>query len=79
MSESIQLEIQRPGKEPSVFEIEPGIYSVGKDDDCKISLSHDDVEGRHAIITIRDGTCWIEGPGRAHRHLCGREKDRIPR
>jgi pilus assembly protein CpaF len=60
MSDSIQLEIQRPGKEPSIYEIEPGIYSVGKDDDCKISLSHDDVEGRHAIITIRDGLCWIE-------------------
>jgi pilus assembly protein CpaF len=60
MSDPIQLEIKRPGKEPSVFAIDPGIYSVGRDDDCKIALSHEDVEGRHAIITIRDGTCWVE-------------------
>ncbi len=60
MNDTIELEIRRPGKEPLVFPVDPGIYSVGSDEDCKIRLSHANVEHRHAILTIRPETCWIE-------------------
>ena len=76
MSDSVKLEIRRPGKEPNTYEIEPGIYSVGSDDDCKISLSHNDVEGRHAIITIREGLCWVEDlDARAGTYVDGKRID----
>lgn len=60
MTEPIQLEIRRPDKPSSVFEIESGVYTVGSDDDCKIRIAHKNVEGRHAILTVRDDACWVE-------------------
>lgn len=56
----IKLEIQRPDKGPSVFEIEPGIYTIGSDSDCHIALPHETVEGRHAILTLQEDSFWIE-------------------
>jgi len=60
MAEPIKLEIRRPEGQASVFDVAPGTYTVGRDDDCKIQLPHPGVEGRHAILTIRDDACWIE-------------------
>ena len=63
MSGTIQLEILRPDKEPSLFDITAGVYSIGQDTDCKISLPHADVEDRHAILTVTDDGCWVEDLG----------------
>ncbi len=63
MSESIALEVRRPGREPRRFEIGPGVYTVGSDDDCRICLSHESVGSRHAIVTVRPDTCWLEDLG----------------
>lgn len=72
MGESIQLEIRRPNKPPSLFPIERGIYTIGSDDDCKIRLSHEDIEGRHAILTLRDDSFWIEDlDGRTGTYVAG--------
>ncbi|MEK7270754.1 MAG: FHA domain-containing protein, partial [Planctomycetota bacterium] len=60
MADPIILEIRRPDKDPSVFPIDPGIYRVGSDEDCHVRLSHRDVEGRHAVLTVRPDACWIE-------------------
>ena len=60
MSELIQLEIRQPNKPPSRFTIKQGVYTVGSDDDCKIHLAHKDVEGRHAILTVRNDECRLE-------------------
>jgi len=60
MPQTMQLEVRRPDREPSIFAIEPGIYTVGSDDDCKIRIAHPDIDGRHAIMTIQDNGCWIE-------------------
>jgi len=60
MTAAIQLEIRRPGKEAGVYSIEPGVYTIGRDEDCHLRLSHDRVEARHAILTIRDDGFWIE-------------------
>lgn len=60
MSGQIRLEIRRPDRDPSEFYIEPGVYTVGSDDDCKISLPNDKVDGRHAILTVNESECWIE-------------------
>ncbi len=60
MGDTITLEVCCPGKEPSSFPIDAGVYSVGREDDCKIRLSHDDVEKRHAVLTVRPDACWIE-------------------
>ncbi len=60
MSPTIQLEIRRPGKEPGVYAIEPGVYAIGRDEDCHLRLSHERIEGRHAILTVREDGFWIE-------------------
>ena len=60
MSETVQLLIQRPDGETRTYEIKPGIYTIGSDEDCRLHLPHADVEARHAILTIRDNACWIE-------------------
>jgi len=77
-AEPVQLEIRRAGKAPSVFSVDPGVYTVGSDDDCKISLADPDVDGRHAVLTLRQGRCWVEdldsGTGTllAGKRICGR-------
>jgi len=60
MSDTLQLEIHRPDTAPSLFDVKAGIYTIGSDDDCKIRLSHPDIESRHAIITIGGNENWIE-------------------
>ncbi len=54
------LEIHRPNRKAAIFELEPGIYSIGSDDDCKICLPGDSVDFRHAILTIQGNTIWLE-------------------
>jgi len=63
MKKTAKLEIRRPDHDPSGFEIEPGIYTIGSDPDCTIRLNRPDVEGRHAILTLRDDGAWIEDLG----------------
>ena len=60
MSDVLELEIRRPDGEPRVFEIKPGVYSIGSDADCRIRLPHKDVATRHAILTVGDAAHWIE-------------------
>jgi pilus assembly protein CpaF len=65
MAAEMKLEIRRPGKSPSVFDVDPGIYTVGSEDSCSIRLAHDEIEGRHAILTIRDESFSVEDLGAA--------------
>ncbi len=60
MSASIQLEVQRSGRAPDVFLVEPGVLTIGRDEDCKLCLNHPEVESRHAILTIQRGDCSVE-------------------
>jgi len=60
MTTPLQLKITRPGGEPALFDIEPGVYTIGSDDDCKISLNRPQVEGRHAILTVGENDAWLE-------------------
>ncbi len=61
MSDSeLKLEIRRPGKDPEFYAIEPGIYTIGSDNDCRIQLNSKAVDSRHAILTIHEDRCWIE-------------------
>jgi len=60
MADSLKIEIRRPDKDPSVYPIDAGIYTVGSDEDCHVRLSHRDVDNRHAILTIRPDGCWVE-------------------
>jgi pilus assembly protein CpaF len=60
MSSPIKLEIIRPGKEPELYPIEQGNYTIGADDDCHIRLHHPEVDSRHAILSIRPDGQWIE-------------------
>jgi len=70
----LKLEIRRPGKDPEFYTIKPGIYTIGADEDCRIQLNSDTVEGRHAILTVREEGCWIEDLGSAD----GTKVDGIP-
>ena len=60
MDDSVEMEIRRTGKPPTLFRAAPGVYTVGSDEDCSISLADAEVDGRHAVLTLRDGRCWIE-------------------
>ena len=60
MAERIQLEIRRPNGTSKTFDIEAGIYTIGRDDDCRLHLPHADVEPRHAILTVGPDGAWIE-------------------
>jgi pilus assembly protein CpaF len=62
----ITLEILRDGREPRAFDIVPGVYTVGSDDDCKICLAHTDVAGRHAILTVGAEGSWVEDLGSSY-------------
>ncbi len=80
MTTSIQLEIRRPNHDPKWFAIPPGIYSVGHDEDCKIRLEQSEqVDARHAILTIRENGCSLEdldsqsGVFLGKRRISGRE------
>lgn len=57
------LEIRRPDREPVVFNVDSGVYTIGSDPDCTIQLNSADVEGRHAILTLREDGAWIEDLG----------------
>ena len=56
----MELQIQGPGGKTHRYEIESGIYTVGSEDGCRICLAHKSVDARHAVLTVRGGTCWIE-------------------
>lgn len=60
MADRHQLEIRRPNGETKTFDIEAGIYTIGRDDDCRLHLPHADVEPRHAILTVGPDGAWIE-------------------
>ncbi|MBM4142111.1 MAG: FHA domain-containing protein [Lentisphaerae bacterium] len=60
MPGNLELHIRCPEGQPRAFDIAPGIYSIGSDEDCKICLAHPKVDGRHAILTVRDSEFWIE-------------------
>jgi pilus assembly protein CpaF len=57
---SIQLIIAQAGRPPKAFDMENGLYMVGRDADCHIQLPHADVGDRHAILTIDPAGSWIE-------------------
>jgi pilus assembly protein CpaF len=60
MPDSLKIEIRRPNKDPKTFEIASGVYTVGSDDECAIRLPAGGVDDRHAILTLRDQSCWVE-------------------
>lgn len=56
----VRLEIHRPNRDASIFDLDPGIYTIGSDSDCSICLPDPAIEFRHAILTIQDQAIWIE-------------------
>ncbi len=56
----VQLEIHSPTGIARTYVISPGVYSIGSDEDCRIRLEHGHVEGRHAILIVRDSGFSIE-------------------
>lgn len=60
MSYVIKTEIIRPDKAPTYFDMAEGIYSIGSDEDCKLIMNHPDISDRHAILSIKSDSCWIE-------------------
>ncbi|MEI8139481.1 MAG: ATPase, T2SS/T4P/T4SS family [bacterium] len=54
------LEIQKPDGTKKLIELSPGFYSIGSDEENKIALNGTGVSGRHMIVSLRDGACWVE-------------------
>ncbi|HAS82640.1 MAG TPA: hypothetical protein DCS43_08220 [Verrucomicrobia bacterium] len=63
MTTSATLEIRRPDHQPDIFEVDPGVYTIGSDADCTIQLNSPEVESRHAILAWRDDGVWLEALG----------------
>jgi len=59
-AERYQFEISQANKPSKRFDAEPGVYKIGTDRDCHMRLSSPGVDGRHAILTVRDGEFWVE-------------------
>ena len=41
-------------------ELTEGTYFIGRGESCAIRFNSPDVSERHAIMTVRDGMCWLE-------------------
>ncbi len=54
------LEIQKADGSKELRELPSGFYSIGSDEDNKIVIAGPGVSGRHAIVSLRDGSCWVE-------------------
>ncbi len=54
------LEIRNADGSMDIRELKPGVYPVGADRDNPIILTGPGVAGRHAILSLRAGSCWIE-------------------
>lgn len=54
------LEIRDPDGSSRWLELEAGIYSLGTDPENQIVLKGGEVSGRHAILCLRGGGCWVE-------------------
>lgn len=54
------LEIQKPDGTKKLMELPPGFYSIGADEENKIVLQDAGVSGRHVIVSLRNGSCWVE-------------------
>ena len=56
----IYLEIVKADGSREVRELTPGLYSIGSEPENRIVLTGPRVAGRHAIMSLRPGSCWIE-------------------
>jgi pilus assembly protein CpaF len=54
------LEIGKTDGSRQIRELRPGIYSLGSDLENQIVLAGPKVAGRHAILCLRPGSCWVE-------------------
>lgn len=43
--------------------IEGDMLSVGRGEDCNLSIAHDTLSRRHLTVHLRDGQCWVEDHG----------------
>ena len=53
-----QLRIHLPGQASRLLPLHPGAYSIGRDSDCQISIDHQAVSRRHALLERR-GPHWL--------------------
>lgn len=60
MRNRLKLEITRPDGDTRVFDLEPGVYTIGRDPESTIYLPADDVESRHAVLTVREENCSLD-------------------
>jgi pilus assembly protein CpaF len=54
------FEIRKPDDTVKVTELPAGLYSVGSEPENQITLPGAGVSGRHLILNLRGGACWIE-------------------
>lgn len=43
--------------------VDGDLLSVGRSDDCNLSIAHDTLNRRHMSVSLRNGECWIEDHG----------------
>ncbi|WP_094559579.1 transglycosylase domain-containing protein [Synechococcus sp. 8F6] len=53
-----QLRIHQPGQASRLLPLHPGAYGIGRDSDCQISIDHQAVSRRHALLE-RCGPHWL--------------------
>lgn len=43
--------------------VDGDLLTVGRADDCHLTISHETLSRRHMTISLKDGACWIEDHG----------------
>jgi len=68
---TIRLNIVKPDGATRVFEIDPGVYTVGSDDSNRIVLPQGGIAWRQAIVSYLADGCWVENLSRQGGVLLG--------
>lgn len=61
--EHYQIEVKSPDRPMKSFEVEPGVYTIGADENNRIVLPGDKVSWRHAVMTLMEDECYVEDLG----------------
>jgi len=57
---TFKITIVRPDQPPAAFDLQPGIYLIGRGEGCGIRLRSPDVSERHAVLTLSPEGSTIE-------------------
>jgi pSer/pThr/pTyr-binding forkhead associated (FHA) protein len=52
--------------------VDGDLLSVGRSEECNLSIAHETMSRRHLSVTVRNGECYVEDHGSANGTLVAR-------